>query len=194
MTHATSATCLAAILAMASPMAAGPKTSGPKTYKNAEFGIRLQVPGDDLLCQSPKDEHDHGFGLVLGGGSPADCHEGVRHRSIWLFAFSNVLDDTKHLPGLLKMGCDAAGGRCEPTPVVLQIPGLPSATGRVDLPDGWIVVVLATKAGVPDRFDPSEPSVNYLFSLWTTKEYLDQDLGAFRTVLQSVRLSGAPSQ
>jgi hypothetical protein len=70
----------------------------------------------------------------------------------------------------------------------LQVPGLASATGRVNLPDGWSVVIVATQAGVPNAFDPNEPSVNYLFCLRTTAEHMDRDLSIFRSILQSVKL------
>jgi hypothetical protein len=177
---------LAALAAMS-----GRTIAGPKIYSNPEFGIHLAVPNEDLLCPTVKDQHDHGFGMLLGGGSPKDCHEDAHHRSIWLFAFFNVLDDTKYLSGLLSMGCDAAGGRCQPGPANLQIPGRSISAGRVNLPDGWIVLVVATQAGGPAAFEPKDPSVNYLFSLHTRPEYLDQDLLAFRTILQTVRLSPA---
>lgn len=161
-----------------------------KIYSNPEFGIRLPVPRDAYLCPSHR-ERDHGFGVLLGGSNAAACHEDAHHRSIWLFAFFNVLDDTKHLPSLLNMGCAAAGGRCERGPANLQITDLASVAGRVNLPDGWIVIVVATQAGAPDAFDPNEPSVNYLFSLRTRPEYLDHDLRAFQTILQTVKLSPA---
>lgn len=43
-------------------------TAGPRVYSNPEFGVRLPVPGQGLLCPTLKDEHDHGFGILLGGG------------------------------------------------------------------------------------------------------------------------------
>lgn len=167
----------------------GRLTAGPKEYNNPEFGIRLAVPSEGSLCSTSSDEHDHGFGILLGGGSAKDCHDDVRHRSIWLFAFFNVLDDTKRLPGLLKMGCEVAGGRCQPGPTDLHVASLASVTGMVKLPDGWVVIIFATQAGAPDTFEPSEPSVDYLFSLRTRPEYMDQDLHVFRKLLQAVRLS-----
>jgi hypothetical protein len=90
---------LAALAAMS-----GRTIAGPKIYSNPEFGIHLAVPNEDLLCPTVKDQHDHGFGMLLGGGSPKDCHEDAHHRSIWLFAFFNVLDDTKHLSASLAWG------------------------------------------------------------------------------------------
>jgi hypothetical protein len=162
-----------------------------EVYSNPEFGIYARVPSEGSLCHTLKDEHDHGFGILLGGGSAKACHEDARHRSVWLFAFFNALDDTKHLPGLLRMGCDAAGGHCQPGPADLQIAGLKSVTGRVNLTDGWVVLIVATQAGAPDAFEPNEPSVNYLFSLRTNREHLDQDLKVFRTILQTVKLSPA---
>lgn len=168
-------------------------TAGPRVYSNPEFGVRLPVPGQGLLCPTLKDEHDHGFGILLGGGGTGACHEDAHHRSIWLFAFFNALDETKHLPGLLNMGCDAAGGQCQPGPTSLQLIGLASTTGRVDLPDGWIVVIVATQAGAPNALDPNEPSVNYLFSLRTRHEDLDRDLAVFQTILQTIKL-GLPGK
>jgi len=159
-----------------------------KVYINSEFGIRVPVPNQGFLCPTLKDERDHGFGILLGGGSPKDCHEDAHHRSIWLFAFFNALDETKHLSGLLKMGCDAGGGTCRAGPSDLKLPGLQSAVGRVDGPDRWIVIVVATQAGMPDVFDPNEPSVNYLFSLHTSPDHLNQDLQVFRTILETVKL------
>lgn len=180
------AVCLAAMVVMF-----GQTTARPKIYSNSEFGINLPIPSEGLLCSSPKDEHNHGFGILLGGGSAEACHEDAHHRSVFLFAFFNALDNTKHLPGLLSMGCDGAGGRCQPGPAGLHVTGLASVTGRVNLPHGWIVVIVATQAGVPTAFDPNEPSVNYLFSLRTRPEHLDEDLKVFRTILQTVKLSSA---
>jgi hypothetical protein len=172
---------LVAIVAMS-----GQTTAGPQIYRNPEFGIRLRVPDEGTLCAPPKDEHDHGFGVLLGGGSTKDCGADAHHRSVWLFAFFNALDDTKHLPGLLRMGCNARGGRCQPGPPDLQTSGLQTATGRVNLPDGWIEIVVVTQAGTPTPIDPNEPSVNYIFSLYTRPEHLDHDLRVFRTILQTV--------
>ena len=121
--------------------------------------------------------------------SAKDCHEDAHHRSVWLFALFNALDDTKQLAGLLRMGCDTAGGQCQPGPADMQITHLATATGRVNLPDGWIIVIVATQAGVPDVLAPKEPTVNYVFSVCTRPEHLDQDLKVFRTILQTVTLS-----
>ena len=181
---------LAAVYLVAIVAMAGQAIAEPKIYSNPEFGIRLPVPSEGWLCPTPKDEHDHGFGILLGGGSAEDCHDDAHHRSVFLFAFGNVLDETKHLAGLLKMGCDNAGGRCQPGPADLQIPGLRSATSRANLPGGWIEIVVATQAGTPSAFDPNEPSVNYLFSLRTTPAHLDQDLMFFRTILRTVKFTG----
>ena len=177
--------CFALILVLS-----GRGRAAPRVYSNSEFGVRLQIPSEASLCPTAKTEHDHGFGILIGSGSTKDCHEDTRHRSIWLFAFYNALDDTKHLPNLLRMGCDAAGGPCQPSPVDLRVPGLSSATASVNL-DNWTVIIVATQAGPPNAFDPSQPSVNYLFSLRTTPEYMDRDVGVFRKVLQTVQLSRA---
>jgi hypothetical protein len=183
---------LAAVYLAAIIATSGRTMAGPKIYRNPEFGILLPVPGPGSLCPNPKNEHDHGFGILLGGGNAKDCHDDAHHRSIWLFAFFNALDDTKYLPGLLNMGCDVAGGPCQPDPADLQISGLLSAAATVKLPDGWIVIIVATQAGAPvPTWDPNVPSVNYTFYLRTRPEHRDQDLCAFRQILQTVKLSPA---
>ena len=157
-------------------------------YSNPEYRIRLRVPEQARLCTAPKNEHDHGFVLLLNGGGAKACHTDAEYRNISVFAFGNALDDTKHLPGLLNMGCEDYGTSCRSGPPGLAIPGLASATGQVDAPKGWVQVVVATQAGEPSPFDPGEPSINYLFQLQTKPEFLDQDLRVFQTVLTTVKL------
>lgn len=172
--------------------------SPPKFYRNNEFGVRVPVPKEGFLCASPKDEHDHGFAILLGGGRSEDCRGDGRHRSVVLFAFYNVLeDDTEHLPGLLKMGCEGRqsgrgiSGGCPSGPAGLEIPGLAIATGTVKSPDGWIDLVVVTQAGEPTADEPNKPLVNYIFSLCTRPEHLDEDLKVFRIILQTVKLPSA---
>jgi hypothetical protein len=160
-----------------------------QVYSNPEFEIRLQVPQQAKLCSTPKSEHDHGFDLLLGGGGAKDCRTDADHRGISVFAFFNALDDTKRLAGLLSiMGCEGYKAPCQPGPPGLAIPGLASATARVDAPKGWVQVVVATQAGEPSGWEPGEPSVNYLFYLQTKPGFLDQDLRVFKTVLETVKL------
>jgi hypothetical protein len=104
--------------------------SPPKIYRNNEFGVRVPVPKEGFLCASPTDEHEHGFVILLGSGRSEYCRSAEYHRSVVLFAFGNALDDTKHLPGLLNMGCEISEG-CQSGPAGLEIPGLATATGRV---------------------------------------------------------------
>jgi hypothetical protein len=112
-----------------------------QVYSNPEFEIRLQVPQQAKLCSTPKSEHDHGFDLLLGGGGAKDCRTDADHRGISVFAFFNALDDTKRLAGLLSiMGCEGYKAPCQPGPPGLAIPGLASATARVDAPKGWVQV------------------------------------------------------
>jgi hypothetical protein len=159
------------------------------TYANPEFGILLRVPGEGTLCPVPKDEHDHGLGILLGRFTVKDCHDDSRHRAIWLFAFFNALDETKHLPGLLKMGCDVAGGSCQPASTDLRIPGVKTSAARVDSPDGWTAIVVVAQAGVPSAYEPDVPSVNYLLHLRTKPQYLEEDLKIFRAILRTIKLS-----
>ncbi len=164
--------------------------SPPKIYRNDEFGVRLPVPKAGFLCASPRDEHEHGFVILLGSGRSENCRSAGYHRSVVLFAFGNALDDTKHLAGLLNMECEIAEG-CQSGPAGLEIAGLPTASGRVKGPDGWIELVVVTQAGKPSGYEPNEPSVNYIFSLYTRPEYLEEDLKVFRTILQTVKLPSA---
>ena len=159
-----------------------------KVYANAEYGIRLRVPEQARLCSAPKNEHNHGFVLLLNGGGAKACHTDLDHRSISVFAFGNALDDTKHLPGLLNMGCEGYEAPCKAGPPGLGIPGLASATAQLDAPKGWVQVVVATQAREPSSFDPGEPSINYLFRLETKPEFFDQDLRVLKTVLETVKL------
>jgi hypothetical protein len=160
-------------------------------YHNPEFGIDLRVPREGLLCSNRKSEHDHGFVILLGGADAQGCSDDSHHRSVVLFAFGNVLDETKHLDGLLRMGCKSAGGRCEPGPGGLGIPGLASATGRVKHNGGWIDLIVATQAGRPSTLDPNEPSTNYVFYLHTHTDHLAEDVKVFREILQTVKLPSA---
>lgn len=176
------AVCCATIVAF------GQTTSNSKGYVNDEFAIYLPAPSEGFLCPVPQNEHNHGFIILLGGGDPKNCHDDVRHRYLSVFAFYNVTDDTEHLAGLLKMGCEAFGGACQPGPPGLQVPGLESITGKVSLTAGWIQIIVATQAGAP--IPPSrEPGVDYLFDLRTKPDHLEADLKVFRSILKTVKLS-----
>jgi hypothetical protein len=169
-------------------IAAAIPAQAQKVYSNPEYEIHLQVPRQVKLCSSPKNEHDHGFFLLLAGG-PKDCHDDAFQRYIEVFASYNCTDDTKYLQGLLKMGCEAFGGPpCRPGPAGLSIPGLTSATAKVDIPNGWVQVVVAAQAGEPSPLAAGEPLINYLFNLRTRPEFLDQDLRLFQRVLETVKL------
>ena len=62
--------------------------------------------------------------------------------------------------------------------------------GRVNHPDGWIDVVVVTQAGEPDpSWDAAAPSMNYQLTLHTTSAHFTEDLGRFREMLQTVKLS-----
>jgi hypothetical protein len=172
----------------------GQSASAARIYSNSEYGIRFPVPKGRFFCWPAKTEHDHGFGILLGGGGAKDCRDDAHHRSIWLFAFGNVVDATKYLPGLLNMGCESAGGRCGRGPAGLEVPGLASATGRVDLKDSWIQIVVVTQAGEPSSMDPGVPSVNYIFSLRTRPKNLDEDLAVFQAILQTTKLFSSPAK
>ena len=75
------------------------------------------------------------------------------------------------------------------------VPGLASATGRVDLKNGWILqIVVVTQAGEPSSDGPGVPSVNYIFSLRTRPENLDEDLAVFQTILQTTKLFSSPAK
>jgi len=161
-----------------------------KVYSNPEFEIRLQIPREVKLCSAPKNEHDHGFFLLLAGG-PKDCHDDADQRYIEVFASYNCTDDTKYLSGLLKMSCEAFGGPCQPGPPGLSIPGLTSAAAKVDLRNGWVQVVVAAQAGEPSPLAPGEPLINYQFNLRTRPEFLGQDLRLFQRVLETVKLGSA---
>jgi hypothetical protein len=169
-------------------IAAAMPAQAQKVYSNPEFEIHLQIPRQAKLCATPKNEHDHGFLLLLAGGSK-DCHDDAHQRYIGVFASWNCTDDTKYLQGLLNQGCEAFGGPpCWPGPAGLSIPGLTSATAKVDLPGGWVQVVVAAQAGEPSPLAPGEPLINYLFDLRTRPEFLDQDLQLFQRVLETVKL------
>jgi hypothetical protein len=76
-------------------------------------------------------------------------------------------------------------------PVGSRWTGNPRASDRHregERPDGWIELVVVTQAGKPSGYEPNEPSVNYIFSLYTRSEHLDEDLKVFRTILQTVKL------
>lgn len=169
----------------------GQATSVRRVYRNAEFRVDLRVPQEAFLCSSPKGEHDHGFFIILGNATAKDCPDYAHHRSVGLFAFYNALDETKHLAGLLKMGCDTTEGQCEPAPSGLGMPGLASAAGQVKHSDGWIDLIVVTQAGEPSPMEPAEPSINYIFDLHTRSEHLEEDLKVFRKILQTVKLAMA---
>ena len=158
-----------------------------QVYRNGEFGITAPVPKSALLCPTPGNQHDHGPIFLLGAGDPKNCDDSDRSRSIVIFAGYNAADVTKKLEDFLKWQC---GGPCHRAPAGLGVPGLPSASARVNRPHGWIDIIVVTQAGEPDPdFDPSVPFVNYDVRLHTRARDLDSDLVTFRTLLRSVSLS-----
>jgi hypothetical protein len=165
-------------------------TAKPHVYRNDEFGITVPVPQGVLLCPLPDDEHDHGPVFLLGTTDATSCRDDIkRHRYISVFA-SYQTDDTKRLRDFLNWQCE---GPCRPAPGGLRVPGLRSASARVDRPSGWIEIIVVTQAGTPDPdFDASIPSVNYELSLYTRPNHLAADLRVFRAVLQTIRLSPPP--
>jgi len=164
--------------------------TSPKIYRNPEFGITLPVPAGALLCTTPQEEHDHGPYMLLATADSEGCHDIEHHRSVDVFASYNVSDETKRLSDFLKGQCaGVAGGPCRPAPGGLRIPGLPSASARVNRSDGWIEIIVVTQAGTPDPdFDPSVRLINYNLSLRTTPDHFEDDLRLFRIVLRTIRL------
>jgi len=162
-------------------------TPKPNVYRNPEFGIVLMVPAGALLCHIPADEHDHGPYMLLDGTSEQGCHDLEHNRSIDLFARYNVTADTAKLSEFLDQECTGVGGRaCGLAPAGLRVPGLRSMAGKVERSDGWIDVFVVTQVAGSNG---TVPGVNYAFTLRTTASELDKDLGVFRTVLRTVRLS-----
>jgi hypothetical protein len=171
-------------------------TKEPQVYRNEEFGIMLPVPYGALLCPTPDDEHDHGPTVLLGTNvvKKNACSDMAHSRSIDIFAGYNAADATKKLQDYFKSECttETVKTRCRPAPSNLQIDRLPSMSGRMNLSDGWIDIIVVTQAGKPDPdFDASVPSVNYDLRLHTTTKHLKDDLPIFRKVLETVKLSPA---
>lgn len=181
----------AAVMVLAASLNAA--TDKPQIYRNEEFGITLPVPEGVLLCPNPGSEHDHGPVMVLDRSGEKGCNDAEGGRIIEVFASFNAMRATKTLNKLLQSQCiDIAKGKCQSAPPQTTLKGLLSMAARVNRTDGWIDIFVVTQAGKPDpAFDASVPSINYVLWLHTRPEYLEKDLGIFRLVLGTIRLSPA---
>jgi hypothetical protein len=164
----------------------------PYIYRNPEFGITLPVPEGAFLCNTRKDEHDHGPVMLLGVADTKGCYDMTEEkRHIEVFASYNAVDETKTLKNLFEWQFSGPlqGKRCS-APPHLEINGLACMAGRINRANGVIVIFVVTQAGKPDpAFDPTVPTVNYELMLYTRPEHLKEDLQIFRKVLRTVRLS-----
>ena len=169
------------------------RVQAPKTqvYRNDEFGITVPVPKNTLFCVPREDQHDHGPIFLPEGSIQGACDDIDHSRYVLIFASYNAIEDTKKLNDFFKEQCTGiGGGPCHQAPGGLRIPGMAIKAGRVDRSDGWIDVIVVTRAGKPaPDFDPHVPSVNYDLTLHTKPRHLDEDLRIFRAVLSTVRLS-----
>jgi hypothetical protein len=164
---------------------------GAEVYRNEEFGIEIPIAEGAFLCPKLDGEHDHGPLFLLGVPDPRRCstdNKQTRYIAIW--AEHNAADVTKYLRDYFNSQCGVAGGPCGPAPDSLEITALPSASGRVNHPDGWTDVIVVTQAGKPDpAYDPSVASVNYCLGLHTNLEYMEEDLRVFRCILKTIRIN-----
>jgi hypothetical protein len=163
-------------------------------YRNREYGIVLPVPSGSLACIPPVyvgNGADHGPQILLGTDDATLCAKSSGKRFVDIFASYTVTDREKTLHGNLELACDAIEAKraCSPAPPGLYIKGLKTESGRLDLSDGSIEIVLVTMAGKPAAdFDPSVPSICYSLTLNTDKQHLDEDLVAFRVILNTTRI------
>jgi len=163
-------------------------------YRNWQYGILLPVPSGALACIPPVyvgNGADHGAQILLGTDDSTLCAKSSGKRYVDVWASYTVTDEEKTLHGNLKMACEFEVKRgCSPAPAGLRIKGMKTEAGRLDLSDGSIVIILVTMAGKPTPdFDASVPSINYSLSLNTDKQHLDEDLKAFRVILNTIRIA-----
>jgi hypothetical protein len=164
-------------------------------YRNREYGIVLPVPSGALACIPPVyvgNGADHGLQILLGTDDATLCARSSGKRYVDVFASYTATNQEKTLRGNLEIACDAfeAKRACSQAPPGLYLKGLKTEAGRLDLPDGSIVILLVTMAGKPAAdFDRSVPSICYWLSLNTDHKHLDEDLAAFRVILSTIRIA-----
>ena len=174
--------------------------SQPKVYRNKEFGIRLPIPAGTIPCIPPiyvGNGIDHGPQILLGTKDASLCSKSSGKRYIDIWAAYSTTDEDKTLHSYLESWCASAQtdyhdlkASCGPAPPDLNLSKLPTESARINLANGLIVIDVVTQAGKPaPDWDPTVPSISYLFSLVTDAQHLDKDLIVFRTVLKAIRIA-----
>lgn len=166
-------------------------------YLNKEFGILLPIPKGAWLCPAQGNGIDHGPSLLLGSRDARVCRSSSEKRWISIFAGGNAVDESKTLHTFLNWECEYPSRYgnepntvCGKAPAGLSVNELPSEAARIDHPDGSIEIFVVAQAGKPDPdFDATVPSVNYVLSLNTNADHLDEDLVVFRAILSHVKLN-----
>lgn len=180
---------LACLIAILGPPIAAPSQTA--VYRNGDYGISLNIPKEVLLCPVTEDQASHGASFLVGTDDVKLCKQSNDKRWISVFAGYNAADVSKTLRSFLTWQCEnEAKGPCGPAPADLRIHGVLTQAARIDHRNAAIQIIVVAQAGKPDPdFDPTVPSINYEFSLHTDTGHLAADLGAFRRLLNTVRIA-----
>jgi hypothetical protein len=170
--------------------------AGP--YRNEAFYFSMAIPDDWHHCtvspveyyQGALDAHpDHGVTLTWDG-LPSSCGLPESQRRIQIMA-----GDTywfRDIAGLLRARyrCNEKVGVVGEAPPGLTFARMPSATCRIDKPDGTIEVLAAARTGQwrGELCHSEIGATDYIARLQTRSETFDDDLARFRRVLDTVKV------
>lgn len=148
----------------------------------AEYGFKVRFPAHAPLCDAVSGEHNVGWFMPLEG----DCD--VSARRIIVLASYNAAFQTSPEAITYCTGTQAQRGGVD-----LAFTGHPSATCLKHDPDGTILVTVAAQAWPQpapsgDAEEDKAPWINYYAYLETTPSRLDEDMQAFRRVVETVRI------
>lgn len=161
-------------------------TNQQSTYKNAEYGLQVEVPLVYRVCAAKSGGHPVGFYIWLGQQTNCNLPKPPRIRSISFTAAYNASFEVTPGAGYCRDGVipwrsaiDLRG---------LTFPGRRSVRCASRRTDGAFEIFVATQGGKPLGQDlPPEiaaaPGINYYAVLRTRPERLKEDIVTFRGLL-----------
>lgn len=159
-----------------------PACAQPPERIQTEYGFKVRFPSQATLCEALSGEHKVGWFMPLQG----DCN--VSKRRIIVLANYNAAFQTS--PQAITY---CAGATAQRDAVDLSLNGHASATCLEHRPNGSILVTVAAQAwpqptSSGDAEEDVAPWINYYAYLETTPSRLDEDMHAFRRVVETVQI------
>lgn len=152
-------------------------------WVQSEYGFNVRFPAHATVCDAVSGEHHIGWFLPLEGG----C-EGATRRIIVLASYNAAFQTSP------EASIDCAGAHAKRGGVDLAFIGHRSATCLEHRPDGAILATVATQAWPQpapsgDTEEDRAPWINYYAYLESTPSRLDEDMGTFRRVVETVKIT-----